>query len=79
VTRHSDSGTLFEAKRFGDFASMKEALIARKLDATFMIAPLAMKLVADGVPVKIVYLARDGTALMVRTDGRSVRGPPAGC
>lgn len=66
VTRHSDSGTLFEARRFGDFASMKEALIARKLDATFMIAPLAMKLVADGVPVKIVYLGhRDGTALAV--------------
>lgn len=48
---------------------MKEALIARKIDATFMIAPLAMKLASDGVPVKIVYLGhRDGSALVVRKD-----------
>jgi len=70
VTKHGDQGTVFEAQRFTDFPSMKEALIARKIDATFMNAPLAMKLVNDGVPVKIVYLGhRDGTALMVRTDG----------
>lgn len=60
---------MFEAQKFTDFPSMKEALIARKIDATFMIAPLAMKLVSDGVPVKFVYLGhRDGSALMVRTD-----------
>jgi NitT/TauT family transport system substrate-binding protein len=70
VTRHSDKGTVFEAQKFTDFPSMKEALIARKIDATFMIAPLAMKLVMDGAPVKLVYLGhRDGTAVMVKTDG----------
>lgn len=70
VTKHSDAGTVFEAQKFTDFPSMKEALMARKIDATFMNAPLAMKLVLDGVPVKIVYLGhRDGTALVVRTDG----------
>jgi NitT/TauT family transport system substrate-binding protein len=69
VTQHSDQGTAFLPKKFGDFPSMKEALIARKIDATFMIAPLAMKLAADGVPVKIVYLGhRDGSALMVGAD-----------
>ena len=69
VTQHSDGGTHFQSERFGDFPTMKEALIARKLDATFMIAPLAMKLVADGVPVKIVYLGhRDGSALTVAID-----------
>ncbi|MCE9592705.1 MAG: ABC transporter substrate-binding protein [Planctomycetes bacterium] len=69
VTQHSGAGTVFAPQRFGDFASMKEALIARKIDATFMIAPLAMKLAADGVPVKIVYLGhRDGSALVVATD-----------
>jgi NitT/TauT family transport system substrate-binding protein len=69
VTQHSDSGSVFEAKKFMDFPTMKEALIARKIDATFMIMPLAMKLVSDGVPVKIVYLGhRDGSTLMVRTD-----------
>jgi NitT/TauT family transport system substrate-binding protein len=69
VTDHSTSGTRFKAQKFTDFPSMKEALIARKIDATFMIAPLAMKLVADGVPVKILYLGhRDGTALIVPVD-----------
>lgn len=69
MTEHSTAGTQFKAQKFTDFPSMKEALIARKVDATFMIAPLAMKLAADGVPVKIVYLGhRDGTALIVAVD-----------
>ncbi len=69
VTEHSDAGTVFEAQKFMDFPSMKEALIARKIDATFMITPLAMKLVSDGQPVKIVYLGhRDGSAIMVPVD-----------
>ena len=70
MTENSTQGTKFKAQKFTDFPSMKEALIARKIDATFMNAPLATKLAMDGVPVKIVYLGhRDGTALMVRTDG----------
>lgn len=70
MSEHSTSGTQFKAQKFTDFPSMKEALIARKIDATFMNAPLATKLVADGVPVKIVYLGhRDGTAVMVKTEG----------
>jgi NitT/TauT family transport system substrate-binding protein len=69
ATENSTSGTVFQSQRFGDFPTMKEALIARKIDATFMIAPLAMKLVADGVPVKIVFLGhRDGSALTVAKD-----------
>ncbi len=70
ITQHSEQGTVLESQKFVDFPSMKEALMARKIDATFMNAPLAMKLVNDGVPVKIVYLGhRDGTAVMVRSDG----------
>lgn len=66
VSDHSTQGTRFQAQKFTDFPSMKEALIARKIDATFMIAPLAMKIAADGQPVKIVYLGhRDGSALVV--------------
>ena len=69
MTTHSTSGTVFKAQKFTDFPSMKEALIARKIDATFMIAPLAMKLVSDGVPVKFCYLGhRDGSALVVGKD-----------
>lgn len=70
MTEQSTVGTKFKSQKFMDFPSMKEALIARKIDATFMNAPLAPKLVMDGVPVKIVYLGhRDGTAVMVKNDG----------
>jgi len=69
ITQHSEQGSVFDTQKFTDFPSMKEALLARKIDATFMNMPLAMKLVADGTPVKIVYLGhRDGSAIMVRTD-----------
>ena len=66
ITQHSRKGTVFETQKFADFPSMKEALIGRRIDATFMIAPLAMKLASDKVPVKIVYLGhRDGSAIIV--------------
>lgn len=69
MTTHSTQGTVFKAQKFSDFPSIKEALIARKIDATFMLAPLAMKLVSDGVPVKICYLGhRDGSAMVVAAD-----------
>jgi NitT/TauT family transport system substrate-binding protein len=69
VTRHSERGSIFKGQKFMDFPTMKESLIARELEATFMVAPLAMKLAADGVPVKIVYLGhRDGTVVMVGKD-----------
>ena len=38
-------------------------------DATFILAPMAMKLREEGVPIKIVYLGhRDGSAVMVHKD-----------
>src|ERR1043166_9695335 len=40
-----------------------------RLQATFMIAPLAMKLREQGMPVKILYLGhRDGSTVIVRSD-----------
>jgi NitT/TauT family transport system substrate-binding protein len=52
--------------RFNAFPEIKESLIAGYLPATFMLAPMAMALREQGVPIKIVYLGhRDGTALMV--------------
>src|SRR6185295_1522150 len=63
----SDGG--FEPVRFNGFPELKEAFLSGHTDATFILAPLAMKLREDGVPVKIVYLGhRDGTALMVHKD-----------
>src|SRR5689334_25194993 len=59
----------FEPVRFVAFPELKEAFISGYTDATFILAPLAMKLFEDGVPVKIAYLGhRDGTALMVHKD-----------
>jgi NitT/TauT family transport system substrate-binding protein len=59
----------YEPVRFSGFPEIKESVIAGHLPATFMLAPLAMALVEQGVPVKIVYLGhRDGTALMVNKE-----------
>lgn len=48
---------------------MAEAFKAGRIEASFFIAPLAMKLREQGAPVKIVYLGhRDGSTVMVRKD-----------
>lgn len=69
MTKHGEDGSFFRSQKFLDFATVKEALIARRINASFILAPMAMQLRADGVPVKVVYLGhRDGTALIVGTD-----------
>jgi NitT/TauT family transport system substrate-binding protein len=61
--------TRFESQRFTDFPTVVETLKSGRLDATFMIAPLAMKLREQGVGVRIAYLGhRDGSTVMVRKD-----------
>jgi NitT/TauT family transport system substrate-binding protein len=61
--------TRFESIRFTDFPTIVESIKGGRLQATFMIAPLAMKLREQGVPVKILYLGhRDGSTVMVRKD-----------
>lgn len=66
MTTHSDSGTAFQSRKFTDWPTVKEALISKEVGGVFILAPLAMQLVADGVPIKVVYLGhRDGTALVV--------------
>ncbi len=65
ATKASKS-TRFESQRFTDFPSMAESIKAGRIQAGFMIAPLAMKLREEGVPVKILYLGhRDGSEVMV--------------
>jgi NitT/TauT family transport system substrate-binding protein len=57
----------FKSMRFTDFPTVVDALKSGRMQATFMIAPLAMKLREQGVPVKITYLGhRDGSTVMVR-------------
>ena len=61
--------TRFESQRFTDFPTVVETVKSGRLDATFMIAPLAMKLREQGVKVRIAYLGhRDGSTVMVRRD-----------
>ena len=68
ATRTS-TATRFESQRFTDFPTVVESIKSGRLEATFMIAPLAMKLREQGVPVKICYLGhRDGSTVMVRKD-----------
>lgn len=65
----SSATTRFTSQRFQDFPTMLESMKAGRLSASFMIAPLAMKLREQGVPVKILYLGhRDGSTVMVRND-----------
>lgn len=72
--------TRFDSQRFTDFPTVVETMKSGRLDATFMIAPLAMKLREQGVPIKILYLGhRDGSTVMVQKDGpvkslRDLRG-----
>jgi len=69
VTDHSDEGTLFRSRKFTDWPTVKEALIAEEIGGVFILAPMAMQLVADGIPIKVVYLGhRDGTAIIVGKD-----------
>lgn len=69
MTEHSDEGSIFESKKFTDWPTVKEALIAKEIGAVFILAPMAMQLKADGVPVKVCYLGhRDGTAIVVHKD-----------
>jgi NitT/TauT family transport system substrate-binding protein len=56
----------FVSKRFTNFPDVVDNVKSGRLKATFMIAPLAMKLREQGMPVKIVYLGhRDGSTVMV--------------
>lgn len=69
MTKHSDEGSLFRAQKFTDWPTVKEALISKDIGAVFILAPMAMQLRIDGVPIKVCYLGhRDGTAIVVRTD-----------
>jgi len=54
---------------FQGFPEIKEALISNKMQAAFMVAPMAIALRSQGVPIRIVYLGhRYGSAVVVRQD-----------
>jgi len=76
ATKTAVTGTRFVSKRFSDFPTVVEALKARKIEATFILAPLAMVLREQGVPIHIVYLGhRDGSTVIVQKNStaKSIR------
>jgi NitT/TauT family transport system substrate-binding protein len=48
----------FQPLRFQGWPELKEAFLSGETPATFILAPLAMKLREDGVPLRIVYLGQ---------------------
>jgi NitT/TauT family transport system substrate-binding protein len=74
INRNLSGEGIFEPVRFNGWPEIKEAFLAGYLPATFILAPLAMALREQGVPIKIVYLGhRDGTAMMVRKESSIFR------
>ena len=70
ISAYSKSGHLFIPRMFQGFPEIKEALISNQMQAGFMVAPMAIALRAQGVPVKIVYLGhRYGSATVVHARG----------
>lgn len=79
ISRYSLDGNLFIPRLFQGFPEIKEALIADRMQVGFMVAPMAIALKAQGVPIRIIYLGhRYGSAVVVRKDGniRSVDDLP---
>src|SRR5688572_7192277 len=66
ASKTTATSTNFNSRVFSDFPTVVSALQAKRIQATFMIVPLAMKLREQGVPVKICYLGhRDGSEIVV--------------
>jgi NitT/TauT family transport system substrate-binding protein len=76
INKEMEEDGFFEPVKFSGFPELKESFLSGDLRATFILAPMAIALHEQGVPIKIVYLGhRDGTALMVHKDSniRSIR------
>jgi NitT/TauT family transport system substrate-binding protein len=67
-------------EKYNGWPEVKESLMAGRISAAYMLAPLVMDLADRGIPVKIVSLGhRSGAVIMVRTDSayhhfRDLRG-----
>ncbi len=70
ISKLSQNGEIFLPRLFQGFPEIKEALISNRIQAAFIVAPLAIALRAQGVPIKVVYLGhRYGSAVVVKKDG----------
>jgi NitT/TauT family transport system substrate-binding protein len=74
INQNLEGHGFFEPVRFNGWPELKEAFLSGYTPATFILAPMAMALREEGVPIKIVYLGhRDGTAMVVRRDSKIFR------
>jgi NitT/TauT family transport system substrate-binding protein len=70
ISKLSQNGEIFLPRLFQGFPEIKEALISNKIQAAFIVAPLAIALKAQGVNIKVVYLGhRYGSSLVVKKNG----------
>ena len=59
----------YEFSKYSGWPEIKESLMAGRIEAAYMLAPLVMDLADRKIPVKIVSLGhRSGAVIMVRTD-----------
>ena len=59
----------YEFSKYSGWPEIKESLMAGRIQAAYMLAPLVMDLADRKIPVKIVSLGhRSGAVIMVRTD-----------
>ncbi len=64
-----DDDVHFQALKLASFAEMAEAFRAGHIQVAFIIAPLAIRLFQQGVPLKVVYIGnRHESTLVVRKD-----------
>ena len=77
VARATSNGTAaaggpkfaFEFSKYNGWPEIKESLMAGRIQAAYMLAPLVMDLADRGIPIKIVSLGhRSGAVIMVRND-----------
>src|SRR5688572_29827417 len=62
-------GRMFEYSKYSGWPEIKESLMAGRIQAAYMLAPLVMDLTTKKIPVKIVALGhRSGAVIMVRKD-----------
>jgi len=59
----------YQYSKYNGWPEIKESLMAGRIQAAYMLAPLVMDLADKGIPLKIVSLGhRSGAVIMVRTD-----------
>jgi len=59
----------YQYSKYSGWPELKESLMAGRIQAGYLLAPLAMDLADKGIPLKIVSLGhRSGAVIMVRTE-----------